>query len=216
MSPQPTEPRIPPDPAVVEALRDLDRTVAAGGALDAAGVAPPRLALVPGSSRGGAEHPFRPLIADVHVATAQHEVLVTLDLEGWVTTGAAPLPPGDPLPSDGPLPSADAGSPEGAGSSQDDGSSGAAVTEAAARATLGALRDLVPDGVRLALVGVEEVPRRGEVPRSVLAAVRLTAQDGHDELLLGAVVVRAAAAVAAVRATLDALNRRLGQLVRDG
>lgn len=187
------EPRWRPDEDVASALRDLDAGSGAAAAADAALAEAigargnrPHLMLVPAPGTGGAQHPFRPLIADIHVAAVQHAVLVTLDLEGWVTSGSAPL--------------------------HDD----ADVAWAAATATLAALGELVPEGIDLELLGVEARVEAGGVPAAVLAAVRCTTADGHEDLLLGAVVIRAEASVAAVRATLDALNRRLGQLVRGG
>jgi len=75
-----------------------------------------------------------------------------------------------------------------------------------ARATLGALAPLLDDDAGLALAAVS-TPRVGE---ATVAVVQVRCGDGpHTERLTGASEVRDDVAQAVIRATLDAMNRRL-------
>jgi hypothetical protein len=82
----------------------------------------------------------------------------------------------------------------------------------AAAAALMALRELLPDGVRVQLEWLEvvESPAPGR-PDLVHAAVTCLTAAG-EETHLGTALVRGDVREAAVRATLDALNRRLDRL----
>lgn len=79
----------------------------------------------------------------------------------------------------------------------------------AASATLTALHDLLPDDVRVQLDWLEVVegsgPRRPDIVHSAVTCLSRNA----EETFVGSAIVRSDLREAAVRATLDALNRRL-------
>jgi hypothetical protein len=88
-----------------------------------------------------------------------------------------------------------------------------AEARAAARATVGALRDLLPPGVaEVHLDWVELLaPPTPNRPSVLHATVALRTAAG-EELLAGSAVLRDEEAVCAARAVLDAVNRRLAQM----
>lgn len=132
-------------------------------------------------SRPGPLGEFRPLIAVVRVVEDTGLAEVTLDLEGWVTSGLA----------------------------QRAGDVGASC----AAATLEAVAGLIDEHVQLSVGWVQLVgtPDGGTVAH---VAVDVDAPEDSDTLL-GAAFVRTDPHAAVVRATLDALNRRLGRLARE-
>lgn len=94
----------------------------------------------------------------------------------------------------------------------DDVTTPEATVRAAARATLVAVAEVLPDDVRVTLEwlevrGVPGVDRRA----SVEVAVGVLREDGQD-LFLGAALVRGDVRESAARATLDALNRPLDRI----
>lgn len=84
------------------------------------------------------------------------------------------------------------------------------VLPAVAEATVAALAQLTVRPIELEVLGVE--PQLDEEPARMLVAVRLRAGQG-DEDLLGAAMVRDDPEHAVVRATLDAVNRRVEPLL---
>lgn len=82
-------------------------------------------------------------------------------------------------------------------------------TRAACLGTIAAVQGLLPESLQLSLEWVDVIDRDADTAL-VNAAVRLRTTGGaDDEVLLGAALVRGDADVAAVRATLDGLTRRL-------
>lgn len=84
---------------------------------------------------------------------------------------------------------------------------------AACRATCAAVTQLVPDGVVVSFAACELLEGEPWGGGMVLASVVLRHGDRPEEALLGAAWVRSDPQVAAVRATLDGLTRRLGAVV---
>lgn len=126
-----------------------------------------------------AEEQFRPLIAVVRRSPDEAILEVTLDHDGWVVDGLAEVADGD-------------------------------LTDAAGRATCMAVNALLTSRAEVRLERIAHLPSSSVTKEVVLAAVRLVL-DGEPaaEQLLGAAFVRHDVQVAAVRATLDALTRRL-------
>jgi hypothetical protein len=88
-----------------------------------------------------------------------------------------------------------------------------AALRTAAAAALAAVRELVPADTRLQLEWLEVVdPTNPGRPAVVQAAVTWLTRTG-EETYLGSAFVRNDLRVAAVRATLDAINRRLARLL---
>lgn len=86
---------------------------------------------------------------------------------------------------------------------------GHALPRTAATATLGALREILPDGFRAELdwLRVVEVDQH-DVPAVVQTAVTVLTRNGNEQFV-GSAIVRGDVKEAAVRATLSALNRRI-------
>lgn len=124
--------------------------------------------------------PFRPIITVVRRAPDESELEVTLDLDGWIADGVAVV-----------------------------GSEGGAI-EAACRATCAAVNGFLPAGVEVVFGQAQHLQGDRWAREIVFSTVVL--RDGDDERhdeLLGAAFVRSDPQVAAVRATLDGLARRL-------
>lgn len=124
--------------------------------------------------------PFRPIITVVRRAPDESELEVTLDLDGWIADGVAMVGPG-----------------------------GNAI-EAACRATCLAVNGFLPAGVEVVFGQAQHLQGDRWAREIVFSTVVL--RDGGDERddeLLGAAFVRSDPQVAAVRATLDGLARRL-------
>ncbi|MBA2530441.1 MAG: hypothetical protein H0V19_10890 [Euzebyales bacterium] len=89
-----------------------------------------------------------------------------------------------------------------------------ASIRSAATATLSALRSFLPEGIRIQLDWLEVAERAGpDRPDVVLSAVTWLTRQG-EETFVGSAIVGPDVREAAVRATLDALNRRLACLAR--
>lgn len=82
----------------------------------------------------------------------------------------------------------------------------------AAQATLAALGEVLPPGVRLELEWVEVHGAQGQRPAVVQAAVTILTHAG-ETVDIGCAFGRGDLRESAVRATLDAVNRRLGALL---
>lgn len=86
------------------------------------------------------------------------------------------------------------------------GDDGLGVCQMAALATTQALSGIVNNGEQIAVQGAEAIPFSG----GTVALVHLTRQiDHHEEHLLGASLAGSDVILGTVRATLDAVNRRL-------
>ncbi|WP_341253557.1 hypothetical protein [Euzebya pacifica] len=128
---------------------------------------------------------FRPVISVVRPAPDGRSIEVTLDLDGWIADAVADV--------------------------EDDDLLGAAC-----RATCVAVAQFLPGSVQVEIAFVQHLHEQGEGPEVVLVGVELVdaGPDGPEELL-GVCRVRHDRQVAAVRATLDALGRRLSPYVPD-
>ena len=125
--------------------------------------------------------PFRPIITVVRRAPDESELEVTLDLDGWIADGVSVVAPG-----------------------------GSAI-EAACRATCQAVNGFLPAGIEVVFGQAQHLQGDRWAREIVFSTVVLRDGDDdqrHDELL-GAAFVRSDPQVAAVRATLDGLSRRL-------
>ncbi|WP_108664264.1 hypothetical protein [Euzebya rosea] len=129
---------------------------------------------------------FRPVISVVRPAPDGRSIEVTLDLDGWIADAVAEV-------------------------DDDDG-----LLVAACRATCVAVAQFLPGSVHVEIAFVQHLQEQGDGPEVVLVGVELidAGPDGPEELL-GVCRVRHDLQVAAVRATLDALGRRLSPYVPD-
>lgn len=85
-------------------------------------------------------------------------------------------------------------------------------TRTTAAATLMALREVLPPGVRLQLEWLEAIDGQGHRPTVVHVAVTTLTHAG-ESVDIGSAFVRGDLRESTVRATLDAVNRRLGSLM---
>lgn len=132
---------------------------------------------------------FRPLISSVRLAPDRASIEVTLELGDRIAVGRAPVVDGDTL-------------------------------TAAGRATTAAVNQMTPPGIVVTLSWCRQVPGADAHRTVVNSSVRLSSSHSRSagdrgEELLGAVFVRTDPQVAAVRATLDGLTRRVAQLVAE-
>ena len=129
---------------------------------------------------------FRPIISVIRVTPDRSCVEVNLDMEGLVASGFGNVIGDDTM-------------------------------RAAGVATCEAVDRLLPDGYELSLAWVELFKRTddtGEGHAVINVAVELrTLGRAHPETLLGAALVHHDVEVAAVRATLDGLTRRLAPAI---
>lgn len=85
-------------------------------------------------------------------------------------------------------------------------------TKTTAAATLAALRKLLPSGVRLQLEWLEVIESHGHRPPIIQVAVTVLTHAG-EALHIGSAFAQGDLRESTVRATLDAVNRRLGSLM---
>lgn len=110
---------------------------------------------------------------------------VTLDLGGWIADGVAIV-------------------------------EGEDAVEAACRATCTAVNGFLPPGVEVVFGSAQHLRGEEWAREMVFVTVLLRdGDDGRDDELLGAAFVRSDPQVAAVRATLDGLTRRLAPYLDD-
>lgn len=122
---------------------------------------------------------FRPLISVIRVTPDRQSVEVNLDLDGREANGFGEVVGGD-------------------------------TVTAACEAACAAVRRLLPEQVEVRLRWAERFDRRDEDMAVITSAVEFTTPDARrPQVLLGAAVVHGDEEVAAVRATLDGLTRRL-------
>ena len=125
------------------------------------------------------EPTFRPLITIIRLTPDRSLVEVSLDLEGRMATGYGEIVDNDSL-------------------------------VAACRGTIHAVQGLLPGYMRIQLDWCQRLDRPDPEPDVINSAVTLTVEgELRPEHLIGAAFVRHDADVAAVRATLDGLSRRL-------
>lgn len=129
---------------------------------------------------------FRPLISVIRVTPDRSTVEVNLDMDGREATGFGDVEDGD-------------------------------TVTAACEAACAAVRRLLPDNTLLRLIWAERLPRQ-EVDMAVINSAVEFAPAGsrRPQVLLGAAVVHGDDEVAAVRATLDGLTRRLAPTMFGG
>ena len=126
---------------------------------------------------------FRPLISVVRVSPEQEIIEVTLDLEGWIADGTAVA------------------------------TSGESPLWTAGRATCEAVSRMLPEGTEVSVEWLEYLPSSAQRPDGVVLSVTRVHGEDEDDRLIGAAFVRSNVQVAAVRATLDGLTRRLALIV---
>lgn len=131
------------------------------------------------------EPTFRPVISVVRRAPDDTVMEVTLDLDGWIADGTAEVEEGDLLTA-----------------------AGAAACEA--------VSSLLPEGVEVRLESVQLMSGAQWSRDVVMASVSLHVEGERvGEELIGAAFVRTDHQVAAVRATLDGLTRRLSRFLEE-
>lgn len=139
----------------------------------------PRPAPVMGHDRAVLEPTFRPLITIIRMTPDRSSVEVVLDLDGRTATGVGTIAIDD-------------------------------ILTAACQGTVTAVQSLLPGHMQLQLDWCERVVRGEGAPDVINSAVTLSVEgSSRPEHLIGAAFVRHDVEVAAVRATLDGLTRRL-------